>query len=901
MNTKITFDGLDKSQLPIVQAAVGYHLVLAPPGCGKTHILAERVRFAHEQGIPFQDMLCLTFTNRAAREMISRIEQAFPNTDTSALQVGNVHHFCSRFLFEKNKIASDASIIDDEEAISIIADHKNEDDTSVIGDYKRFKGYQQIIFFSHLMYQMKRHHQWELYLHPECLNDDDREAIRYFCNTQKMTFNEQAILEIYAHAETYMDDIYTFGVSRDLAAKMKALLDKMYYAACYEKAKTENHLLDFEDLLLFTYDVYKKDTSCKRYPWVQVDEVQDLNNMQLAIIDLLTDTSQPLVMYLGDEQQAIFSFMGAKADVLNTLKLRCKRNIHHLMQNHRSPKYLLDVFNTYAEKQLGIDPQLLPITASTEQDTAGNLSILTAKDFESEMKQTVELAHSLYKSHPNERTAIIVNANIDADKLSKHMDTLGLHHFKVSGRDLFDTPDMKLLLAHLSVIANEHNFIAWTRIMKIAKVLETNALSRRFNKALKQLALSPTDLLNYDKSSYVMEFLKAYQEEDIVVFDTETTGLNVFDDDIIEISAIRIKGGEIVGEPLDLYLYTDRPILKLLGEKENPLYDFYHQKLREGTLLQPAEALRQFIDFIGDSTLLGHNVNYDYNILDNCLKRHANTSMTVLPNRCFDSLKLIRLLDPSLRSYKLEHLLERFNLKGENSHRSIDDVKATISLVDYCASLARQKVAAQMEFINNPKVKKIIRKLKSNYNPIYQHAIQQLYKLRNDDTLALNEALDNAYRAFLADGLIDKIDRIDYVNRYIAIDLIDNKKTKNCLYEQLSSYIMDLNTMKESDFCNSKSIQERVYVTTIHKSKGLEFENVIVFDAADGRFPNAFNKSKQADEEDARKFYVAISRAKRRLFITFAQQQTDRYHNVHTRELTPFMNSIAGYFNLTHH
>ena len=108
---------------------------------------------------------------------------------------------------------------------------------------------------------------------------------------------------------------------------------------------------------------------------------------------------------------------------------------------------------------------------------------------------------------------------------------------------------------------------------------------------------------------------------------------------------------------------------------------------------------------------------------------------------------------------------------------------------------------------------------------------------------------------------------------------------------------MDINTLKEADFCNSKSIRERVYVTTVHKAKGLEFDNVIVFDAADGRYPNAFNKSKKQDEEDARKFYVAMSRAKRRLYIAYSLQMIDRYGRVHNRELTPFMDAIQKRFN----
>ena len=86
-------------------------------------------------------------------------------------------------------------------------------------------------------------------------------------------------------------------------------------------------------------------------------------------------------------------------------------------------------------------------------------------------------------------------------------------------------------------------------------------------------------------------------------------------------------------------------------------------------------------------------------------------------------------------------------------------------------------------------------------------------------------------------------------------------------------------------------------MTTVHKAKGLEFDNVIIFDAADGRYPNAYNKTKQQNEEDARKFYVAMSRAKRRLFIAYALQKVERYVRVINRELTPLMESISKYFN----
>ena len=887
---------LDKYQIPVVEASQGYHLVLASPGCGKTHILAERIRYARERGVKYEDMLCLTFTNRAAREMTNRIQKVVGG-DFSELMVGNVHRFCSKFLFEQGRIPADSAIIDDEEAVSIIADYRNEDEEGVTRDFNRYKGYQTIIFFQHFIYQMEHQHPWKYYLHPESFTDDDREAVKHICASQKIEYDEQAVVNIYHHAQEYMDEANAPGLDGKTADRIRVLLWKMYYAGCYARYKEENHLFDFEDLLLYTYDIYRSDPTCKRYPWIQVDEVQDLNGMQLAIIDLLTAEDNPMVMYLGDEQQAIFSFMGAKVETLTLLKMRCKGNIHHLQRNHRSPKYLLDVFNDYAEKQLKIDRELLPLSDNDTKATSGDLRIIHSSTIEAEHKDITTEALSLYEQNKEERTAVIVSANSDADRISEAMTEAGLTHFKVSGRDLFDTPDVKLLLAHLSVLSNEHNSIAWTRIMKGVRAFPSHALARRFNWKLKQLALSPSDFLLYPESCYTAEFLRAYNEEEIVVFDTETTGLNVFSDDIIEIAAIRIKGGEVVGEPLDLYIETDKPILPMLGDKENPMYAIYHEKMSTGELLSPSDALQRFLAYVGTSPILAHNANYDYNILDNNLQRYCKDTMQAHDIRCFDSLKLIRLLAPSLHSYKLESLLETFHLAGVNSHQAIDDVKATVSLVRLCAEKAREKQAQQAAFICHPKVKPFANVLRSNYGECYREAVNRLYKLSTDHEPALVSELSAAYNAFRSDGLINDIPRLDYILRYLRIDMLTDETVANALAPQLSQYVMDINTLKEADFCNSKSILERIYVTTVHKAKGLEFDNVIIFDAADGRYPNAYNKTKQQDEEDARKFYVAMSRAKRRLFIAYSLQRVDRHGRVFNHDLTPLMDSIQKYFN----
>ena len=102
----------DRSQQRIVELSSGAALVLAGPGCGKTHILARRVSHAAASGVPFDRMLCITFTNRAAREMKSRIT-TYTGKATAGLFVGNIHRFCQRFLYENGIIPPDTTVLDE--------------------------------------------------------------------------------------------------------------------------------------------------------------------------------------------------------------------------------------------------------------------------------------------------------------------------------------------------------------------------------------------------------------------------------------------------------------------------------------------------------------------------------------------------------------------------------------------------------------------------------------------------------------------------------------------------------------------------------------------------------------------------------------------------------------------
>lgn len=872
----------DESQQAVIGTMSGRHLVLAPPGCGKTQILAERVRRAHAEGVAYADMLCLTFTNRAARGMRERIGQRIDDDDVEDVFVGNVHRFCSRFLFENGIVPAESAIIDDDTVVSIVAMYLQEDEERVKNDFNRRRYYSQIMFCSHLMEEVEERIPRELRQHPDCLSRDDVQVLRALSKAAGKEFTAESMVDIYDHNDFYQDIARSEAFDLGLKGVAETTLHKLKYAHAYAAYKRQNNLLDFEDLLIMTYIALRDSADYRRYPWIQVDEVQDLNPLQLAIIDSLSTTTDKsstekghgVLIYLGDEQQAIFSFMGAKLSTLTLLKDRCQGNVHHLSVNHRSPRYLVDMLNRYAIENLHTDPALLPQPDNDDRPEGQPLQIMASDNLQEEYQDVAHRVAALREAHPKETTAVIVNSNKDADAMSRALDGVHEPHFKVSGSDLFAQPSVKLLMAHLSVLANEHNFLAWSRLMYGLHICQTNASARQFVHQLSMRGITPTDFLGNDEVTYLQRFLRAYEENEIVVFDTETTGLNVFEDDVIQIAAEKIRQGKTI-DKFCIYIETDRRIPDKLGDTVNPIIE----ERRHQRIYTHAYALRKFLDFVGSDVVLGHNVQFDFHIMDNNILRYLSPQwpegetmwkgLTV-----FDSLKLIRLLRPDLKAFKLKLLLQELHLEGANTHLADDDVFATVSLTGYCYRRGQELVDSQQEYLSRKTTKERIRAFRDVYRPLYAAARQHLYhREKADCEPALVAEMKRMAQLLHERGWVMRVPKADYIYRFLTDDVID-KLREPSLVEQLDRHIMELNTFKEADLCGSSTITDRVFVSTIHKAKGLEFDNVIVFDVVDGRIPNYYNEGiPTLLAEDARKLYVAMSRARRRLTLWWSRSK----------------------------
>ena len=870
----------DERQREVIDAGEGYHLVLAPPGCGKTEVLAERILRAHQRGVAYGDMLCLTFTNRASRSMRERIEQ-MAGDSVDELYVGNIHRFCSKFLFDNEVLPMETSILDEDDSASIIADYLQQDELSIMGDAKVRHQYSKIVNLQHFMHQYAGGYPRELMVHGEDVN---AKALRQICSIMMKDFTRGNISEFYHNIDDYgrLAELNRNGELQNFIRMMSA-------ARHYERYKQQHNLVDFADLLLMAYDTLINGYEGKRYSWIQIDEIQDLSPLQLEIVNLITAKESPTVMYLGDSQQAIYSFMGAKSETLNQLASRC--TIHNLYTNYRSPKYLLDVFNTYGHDMLGLDERLLPQTSKMAEAERGDLLIGCSQNNIDEQQDVAELVKRIHARYPEETIAVVVSYNSEADDISARLTNLGVSHFKVSGHDLFSEPAVKLLLAHFSVAMGDHDFLAWSRLVAGIKAAGSNAAAREMVRDLALNGMTPADLMRDDGITSLQEFLQTYSHEDIVVFDTETTGLSVEEDDVVQIAAIKLHKGEFVeGSEFNVFIRTEREIPEMLGDLKNPLIE----ECQRQTLLEATDALQRFMDYAEGCVLLGHNAQYDYHIMDNNMRRRCGREdfKQHFP-RCLDTLHMARIINPRLRSHKLKDLIVEFALEGENSHLANDDIMATWHLADYCFREGLQKAERQVDI--PIKYSRAMKRLRDTYKPLYDHTRGLMYELWGGEEQALLAEWRYAYDFLTAQNRVEPIKKMDYVERYLQNDVIGDDHSP--LHVQLERHMNMLNTLKEADLCGSESMQERVFVSTVHKAKGLEFDNVIVYEVSDGNYPGFFARDDtQRQQEEMRRLYVALSRAKRRLILMWSLKRITQWGRVFDQKLSPFVACIVRFF-----
>ena len=158
-----------------------------------------------------------------------------------------------------------------------------------------------------------------------------------------------------------------------------------------------------------------------------------------------------------------------------------------------------------------------------------------------------------------------------------------------------------------------------------------------------------------------------------VVFDIETTGLDSLSNEIIEIGALKVKDGKVV-DTFDHLIKPSHPISDFITN----LTGITNEMVETAETIE--EVLTQFINFIGDNILMGHNVNFDINFVYDHAEKYNNH---ILNNDFIDTLRLARKLLPELSHHRLSDLADYYNIDKTGHHRALKDVEMTLEVYNH--------------------------------------------------------------------------------------------------------------------------------------------------------------------------------------------------------------------------
>ena len=354
--------------------------------------------------------------------------------------------------------------------------------------------------------------------------------------------------------------------------------------------------------------------------------------------------------------------------------------------------------------------------------------------------------------------------------------------------------------------------------------------------------------------------IEGLQAENIVVYDTETTGLDLAKDQIVQLSAIKLgRDGKII-DTLDLLIEPTIEITQ--GAYET--HGFSLEYIRQNNGISTIEALQKFTEFTNGCVLVGHNnFAYDKPLVARQLEENGLPSLNVLAE--YDTLVIAKQFYAFLPNFKLATLCSQFNVVNACAHNALGDITATGQCL--LAMLQDKIIPTTVERVS------ILMKHREKFAKIHAFIEEMRVLLQNNQPLVgyiierLN--LKSHYpRSSDCEAMRDMIDALQPTDTNMQAYLKDFLKDAALSGSQMDVLIKKLN---------------RIPIITVHQSKGCEFDTVILTGADANNFPCYAARATDAEEEEKKVFYVAITRAKQKLVLTRATR-----HYKHSIQETPY-------------
>jgi len=412
-------EGLNGPQHEAVTHVDGPLLVIAGAGSGKTRVLTHRIAYLiSEKGIKPWNIIAITFTNKAAKEMKERIGRLLGEDMAKDMWVGTFHSMCVRILRKEiEKLGYDRNFL-----IFDTADSK-----TVI---------------------------------KECLRELDLDP---------KTFTEKSLLAEFSKAKNELIDPVRFE-NRYASDYRMSRIAKVYHL--YQEKLKKNNAVDFDDIINLTIHIFKENPEVLEYyqdkfKYVLVDEYQDTNKAQDLLIELLAKKTNN-VCVVGDDQQSIYKFRGADiGNILSFEKRFPNTRVIKLEQNYRSTKSILNVANEVIKNNTGNVKKNL----WTDNDEGSKPNIFEGGNEYDEANYVVSAMNSLRREEYYKYSdfTILYRTNAQSRVFEEILMREGIPYKVLGGQKFYDRKEIKDIIAYLRVVANTNDNVSLRRIINEPK------------------------------------------------------------------------------------------------------------------------------------------------------------------------------------------------------------------------------------------------------------------------------------------------------------------------------------------------------------------------------------------------------------------------------------------------
>lgn len=843
----ITFN---KKQQQVINELNQNILLSAGAGTGKTNVLSYRVaNILNKNRANADEILCLTFTNKACRELKNRITSQLDFETANKITIRTIHGFAYQVITTTAKkaqtIFKEFVIFDDEDQKTLIR--------QTIANFPKARAL-DIQYIVNCIEQLKQERALK-HIYTEDIEADYTTIYHQHLKFNK-TFNQQQ-----------SDNLIKFFQ-----------FDGLNIIINYELALQQMHGLDYKDLIANAYRLFQDENICsswrKRYKYIMIDEMQDTSSFEYTMLENLFPANN--IMLCGDEFQTIYEWRGSNPQkILTAFTEKYNPLIINFNENYRSTKLLLEMaYNTLIN--LFCKETILHSYAKNLLSKSSELG------HKIELKQANSLANEaqwIFQNIVNllplvktpTQIAILVRQNNYLQNLTLHLNYLAniynqknqeasINFIQIDNIRFFKRQEIKDVLSIMKYLINPNDYLSLQRILvNLIPNIGIRTIKQISSAEYLQNGLRLSDFINanFQNPNYepFSDLISAYLSKDIIVFDIEGTGTDIFADNIIQLSAIKIRKGKKIAE-FNRYLKSDKPVGD--SEKVHHISDKYLQTHGEN----PKLVLQEFCQFIQDAIITGHNIRgYDMDILNQNLLKH-NLKPVNFSNINFDTLDLVRRFYPNLPNHKLEFLSNHFQFETKSNHNSLDDVFATWELLH---KLLEDKIIPTAK-----KRSELINKQKNKFIHVAQN-FQKLHSILNDNLLLENLItqivkefdLVNIYKANATQDGAVRLENIRNLFRLAKAELNSHRGTNGI--KELLQYA----SLSNTDLDALTSSHPKIPIITIHQAKGLEFDYEFLAGMNDDIFPSYFStRNGSITEEEKRLFYVAITRAKKALFLS---------------------------------